>query len=56
MKADLPNGIPPYCGNLPGEPNCETDGDVDEFDLQVVIDLAQGKTNCYSYCEFGEIF
>ena len=56
MKADLPNGIPPNCGNPPNSQNCETDGDVDTDDLLVVIDLALGKANCYSYCEFGEIY
>ena len=55
-NADVPNGMPPYCGNPPGDPNCETDGDVDIFDVLVMIDKALGKLNCCDYCNFGEIF
>ena len=55
-NADVPNGMPPYCGNPPGEPNCQTDGDVDIFDVLVMIDKALGKANCCDYCTFGNIF
>jgi hypothetical protein len=55
-NADVPNGMPPYCGNPPGDPNCETDGDVDIFDVLVMIDKALGKANCCDYCNFGEIY
>ena len=55
-NADVPNGMPPYCGNPPGDPNCETDGDVDIFDVLVMIDKALGKVNCCDYCNFGQIF
>ena len=49
-KGDVPNGIPPYCGNPPGTPNCEADGDIDIFDVLVWIDAALGKPNCIAYC------
>ena len=55
-NADVPNGMPPYCGNPPGDPNCETDGDVDIFDVLVMIDKALGKSNCCDYCSFGQLF
>jgi hypothetical protein len=55
-NADVPNGMPPYCGNPPGDPNCQTDGDVDIFDVLVMIDKALGKANCCDYCTFGNIF
>jgi hypothetical protein len=55
-NADVPNGMPPYCGNPPGDPNCESDGDVDIFDVLVMIDKALGKANCCDYCTFGNIF
>ena len=55
-NADVPNGMPPYCGDPPGDPNCQTDGDVDIFDVLVMIDKALGKTNCCDYCNFGNIF
>ena len=55
-NGDAPNGVPPYCGNPPGTPNCEGDGDVDIFDVLVMIDKALGKMNCCDYCLFGEIY
>jgi hypothetical protein len=55
-NGDVPNGMPPYCGNPSGTPNCETDGDIDIFDVLVMIDKALGKMNCCDYCLFGEIF
>jgi len=55
-NADVPNGMPPYCGNPPGDPNCQSDGDVDIFDVLVMIDKALGKANCCDYCTFGNIF
>ncbi len=55
-NGDAPNGVPPYCGNPPGTPNCEGDGDLDVFDVLVMIDKALGKMNCCDYCLFGEIF
>ena len=55
-RGDVPNGVPPYCGNPAGTPNCEPDGDLDIFDVLVIIDRALGKTNCCDYCYFGEIF
>jgi len=55
-NGDVPNGMPPYCGNPPGTPNCDSDGDIDIFDVLVMIDKALGKMNCCDYCLFGEIF
>ena len=55
-NGDVPNGMPPYCGNPPGDTNCEGDGELDIFDLLVVIDMALDKTNCCDYCASGEIF
>jgi hypothetical protein len=55
-NGDVPNGVPPYCGNPPGTPNCEGDGDIDIFDVLVMIDKALGKMNCCDYCLFGDIF
>ncbi len=55
-NGDAPNGVPPYCGNPPGTPNCEGDGDIDVFDVLVMIDKALGKMNCCDYCLFGEIY
>ena len=55
-NADVPNGMPPYCGNPPGDPNCLTDGDIDIFDVLVIIDKALGKANCCDYCLFGQLF
>jgi hypothetical protein len=56
MRGDVPNGMPPYCGNPPGDPNCLSDGDIDILDVLVIIDRALGKPNCCDYCYFGEIF
>jgi hypothetical protein len=55
-NGDVPNGMPPYCGNPPGTPNCEGDGDIDIFDVLVMIDKALGKMNCCDYCIYGNIF
>ena len=55
-NGDVPNGMPPYCGSPAGTPNCEGDGDVDIFDVLVMIDKALGKANCCDYCLFGQIF
>ena len=55
-NADVPNGMPPYCGSPAGTPNCESDGDVDIFDVLVMIDKALGKANCCDYCNFGQIY
>jgi hypothetical protein len=48
--------MPPYCGNPPGTPNCDSDGDIDIFDVLVMIDKALGKMNCCDYCLYGNIF
>jgi hypothetical protein len=55
-NGDVPNGVPPYCGNPPGTPNCEGDGEINIFDVLVMIDKALGKMNCCDYCLFGEIY
>jgi hypothetical protein len=55
-NGDVPNGMPPYCGNPPGTPNCQGDGDIDIFDVLVMIDKALGKMNCCDYCLYGNIF
>ncbi len=55
-NGDVPNGMPPYCGNPPGTPNCAEDGDIDIFDVLVMIDKALGRMNCCDYCLFGKIF
>ena len=55
-NGDVPNGMAPYCGNPPGDPNCQTDGDIDIFDVLVIIDKALGKINCCDYCLYGHLF
>ena len=55
-NADVPNGMPPYCGDPAGDPNCETNDVVDIFDVLVIIDKALGKANCCDYCLFGQLF
>ena len=55
-NGDVPNGKPPYCGRPSGTPNCDNDGDIDLFDLLVIIDKALGIMNCCDYCLFGDIF
>ena len=54
-NADVPNGMPPYCGEPAGTPNSVTNGEVDIFDVLVVIDKALGKINCCDYCSFGQL-
>lgn len=55
IQGDIPNGMPPsHCGNPAGNPNCETDGDIDTFDVLVMVDMALGKANCCDQC-FSEI-
>lgn len=49
-NGDVPNGLPPHCGNPPGFPNCESDGDIDIFDLVVIIDRVLRNSNCCYYC------
>ena len=56
VHGDVPNGMPPYCGNPSGEANCQSDGVLTIFDLLVVIDKALGKANCCDYCYFDEIY
>ena len=53
---DVPNGFPPYCGDPAGTPNCGSDGDIDVLDALVIIDMAQGRSNCCDYCLFKRIF
>ena len=53
-RANVPNGMPPYCGSPTGNPNCERDADIDMFDVLVIMDTARGKTNCCEYCLFKE--
>jgi hypothetical protein len=48
--------MPPYCGEPAGKPNCGSDGDIDVLDVLVIIDLAQGRSNCCDYCLFRRIF
>jgi hypothetical protein len=55
-NGDVPNGMPPYCGNPPGDTNCLSDGDIDIFDLLVIIDMALDKPNCCDYCTSGAIY
>jgi hypothetical protein len=55
-RGDVPNGLPPYCGNPAGTPNCESDNDIDILDALVIIDRALGRANCCDYCYFGEIY
>lgn len=55
-SGDVPNGVPPYCGNPPGSTNCESDGDVDIDDRKVIYDKALGIMNCCDYCLFGKIY
>ena len=55
-NGDVPNGTPPYCGNPPGTPNCESDGDIDLFDRKVINDKALGRMNCCDYCLYGRIY
>ncbi len=53
---DVPNGMPPYCGEPSGTLNCESDGVIDMLDVLVIIDMAQGRANCCDYCLFKRIF
>ena len=53
---DVPNGMPPYCGEPAGTPDCGSDGDIDILDALVIIDMAQGRSNCCDYCLFRKIF
>ena len=53
-RANVPNGMPPYCGSPTGDPNCERDTDIDMFDVLVIMDTARGKPNCCEYCLFKE--
>jgi hypothetical protein len=55
-NGDVPNGMPPYCGNPPGAANCERNGNIDIYDLLVIIDMALGKMNCCDYCLSGQIY
>jgi hypothetical protein len=52
-RGDVPNGLPPNCGNPPGTPNCDSDGDIDIFDFLVVTDRLFDKTNCVEHCLCG---
>jgi len=58
LHGDVPNGMPPYCGDPAGvnPSNCETDGDITLGDAVVIIDMALGKMNCCDYCMFGRIY
>jgi len=53
---DVPNGIPPYCGDPAGTPDCDSNEAIDIFDALVIIDMAQGRSNCCDYCLFRRIF
>ncbi len=55
-NGNVPNGMPPYCGNPSGTTNCLTDQEINIFDLMVIIDMALGKANCCDYCTSGSIF
>ncbi len=55
-NGDVPNGMPPYCGNPSGDTNCETDDEITIFDLLVIIDMALGRPNCCDYCTTGAIY
>ena len=49
-RGNVPNGMPPYCGDPSGDPNCKRDTDLDMIDVLVITDMAQGKPNCCEYC------
>ena len=53
-RANVPNGMPPYCGEPAGVPNCARDADIDMLDVLVIMDVARGKFNCCEYCLFKE--
>jgi hypothetical protein len=55
-RGDVPNGMPPYCGEPAGTLNCASDGVMNMLDVLVIIDMAQGKANCCDYCLFKKIF
>ena len=42
-RANVPNGMPPYCGDPAGHPNCYRDGDLDMLDVLVIMDMAAGQ-------------
>ena len=42
--------------NPAGTPDCGSDGDIDILDALVIIDMAQGRSNCCDYCLFRKIF
>ena len=50
INGDIPNGIPQFCGNPAGDPNCETNGIIDIFDVLVISDKAMGIINCCDHC------
>ena len=47
-RADVPTGTPPYC--------TAPDGDINIFDVLVIIDMALGKANCCEYYYGGKIY
>ena len=53
-RADVPNGMPPYCGQPAGVSNCQRDGALNVLDVLVIMDVARGKNNCCEYCLFKE--
>jgi len=53
-RANVPNGMPPYCGDPAGDPNCARDADIDMLDVLVIMDVARSKFNCCEYCLFKE--
>ena len=55
-RANVPNGMPPYCGDPAGHPNCYRDADLDMLDVLVMMDMVHGKINCCEYCLFKELF
>jgi hypothetical protein len=49
-RANVPNGMPPYCGNPAGDPNCQRDAEINMLDVLVIMEVARGKNNCCEYC------
>jgi hypothetical protein len=47
-RADVPTGTLPYCA--------PPDGEIDELDILVISDMAEGKANCCDYYYFGKIY
>jgi len=59
MRVDLPTGTPGLLSNCPSEDIggcCPPDGQVDILDIMVIIDMAQGKSDCCNHYYTGAFY